>query len=316
MAEVYYVDVSRTAINGKQRQKLHYAFDGQKILKIRRLTKLKDASEIFIDSLFPEVYNEILELLKRGVKVYVLKDTRMVKKLRKENNLRKSDEIDSQLLSMIPREYFRALTVQEMEKKVKVQPLVNKYELLSRRIKALKMWIKRDGYDYRLRDSVRLMEKDKEETAKKIIEIFSDDIIYKEACRMLGISESVDLAILLSELRLEISSAAIRGYLGLTNNRNGRYNRNMRRHLTQLTNMIYVNIKRSVVEPSCKELIDIAAMEPKNKALFKLQAKILKILKDVWRTINEASDEPAGRRAVKAVRLAGWKVLPTYCGKD
>ncbi|MCL7384466.1 MAG: hypothetical protein LZ174_09285 [Thaumarchaeota archaeon] len=159
----------------------------------------------------------------------------------------------------------------------------------------MKMWIKRDGYDYRLRDSLRLMEEDKEETAKKIIEIFSDDIIYKEACRMLGISESVDLAILLSELRLEISSAAIRGYLGLTNNRNGRYNRNMRRHLTQLANMIYVNIKRSVVEPSCKELIDIAAMEPKNKALFKLQAKILKILKNVWRTINEASDEPAGR---------------------
>jgi hypothetical protein len=294
MSRVYYVDTSRTT-NGKRRRKLHCVYDGQKIIKIRKLTKLRNADEIYIDSLFPEIYNEILELLKKGIKVYLLKDTKVLKKLRRENNLRKSDEVDALMLSKIPREYFRALTVQEMERKVRVQPLINKYELLSRRIKTLKIWTKRDRYDYRLKDSIRLMEEDKEETAKKIIEIFSDDIIYKEACRMLGIGESVDLAILLSGLRLETSSAAIRGYLGLTNNRNGRYNRNMRRHLTQLTNMIYVNIKKSVVEPSCKELTDIITMKPKNKALFKLQTKILKVLKNVWRTINEASDEPAAR---------------------
>jgi hypothetical protein len=139
------------------------------------------------------------------------------------------------------------------------------------------------------------MEEDKEETAKKIIEIFSDDIIYKDACRMLGISESVDLAILLNGLRLETSSAAIRGYLGLTNNRNGKYNRNIRRHLAQLANVVYVDVKRGIVEPSYKELTDIIAREPKNKALFKLQTKILNILKNIWRAVNEVSDEPAGR---------------------
>jgi hypothetical protein len=56
-----------------------------------------------------------------------------------------------------------------------------------------------------------LTDKDKEKIAKKIVEVFSDDIIYMEACRMLGISESVDLAVLLSRLRLEASSAAIKG---------------------------------------------------------------------------------------------------------
>jgi len=291
-----YVDTSATATNGKRRRRLHTVFDEEKTFKVSRLTKLKNINEVFIDTLFPENYNDILRLLRRGVKVYTLKDTTVLKKLRRENNLKKSDEVDAQLLSMIPREYFRALTIQEMERKVKVQPLINKYELLSRRIKTLKIWIKHDGYDYRLRDSIRLMKKDKEETAKKIIEIFSDDTIYMEACRMLGISESVDLAILLSGLRLESSSAAIRGYLGLTNNRNGRYDRNMREHLTKLANMIYVNIKRGVVKPSCKELTDIiATREPKNKALFKLQAKILKILKNVWRAANESSNKPAGR---------------------
>ncbi|MCL7389530.1 MAG: hypothetical protein LZ173_06315 [Thaumarchaeota archaeon] len=56
-----------------------------------------------------------------------------------------------------------------------------------------------------------------------------------------------------------------------------------------------VDVKRGVVEASCRELTDIIAREPKNKALFKLQAKILKILKNIWRTVNEADDEPAGR---------------------
>jgi translation initiation factor 2 alpha subunit (eIF-2alpha) len=59
--------------------------------------------------------------------------------------------------------------------------------------------------------------------------------------------------------------------------------------------VIYVDVKRGVVEASCRELTDIIAREPKNKALFKLQAKILKILKNVWRTANEASNKSAGR---------------------
>jgi hypothetical protein len=40
-------------------------------------------------------------LLKRGVRVYVLKDVGVMKKLREENGLRKSDEVDGQLLSMV-----------------------------------------------------------------------------------------------------------------------------------------------------------------------------------------------------------------------
>jgi hypothetical protein len=58
--------------------------------------------------------------------------------------------------------------------------------------------------------------------------------------------------------------------------------------------VIYVNVKRGVVEPSCKEPTDIATMELRNKALFKLQVKILKILKNVWRTMNyQVDDKPA-----------------------
>ena len=41
-------------------------------------------------------------MLMRGVKVYLLKDTTKLKKLRMENNMKKSDENDAMLLSRIP----------------------------------------------------------------------------------------------------------------------------------------------------------------------------------------------------------------------
>jgi hypothetical protein len=53
MTKVYYIDVSRTAVNGKGRQKLYYVFNGQKIIKIRKLTRLRNADEIYVDSLLP-----------------------------------------------------------------------------------------------------------------------------------------------------------------------------------------------------------------------------------------------------------------------
>ena len=139
MARTVYVDTSPTAINGKRKRKPHYVYDGEKIFEVNKLTKLKGIDEVFIDTLFPEIYEEILELLKKNIKVYLLKDTRMLKKLRLENNVKKSDENDASMLSRISRDYFRLLTIKEMEKKVELKPLINKYELLSKRIKTLKL---------------------------------------------------------------------------------------------------------------------------------------------------------------------------------
>ena len=297
MSKAVFIDTSRTAINGKRKKKPHVVFDGEKVFQINKMTRLENVDEVFIDTLFPEIYEEVLELLKRGVKVYLLKDARILRKLRLENNLRKSDKNDSALLSTISKDAFRALTVEEMEKKVKLEPLINKYELLSKRIKTLKQWIKNDRYNYDLENAVKLMEKDKKDVAKKIIKMFSDDIIYKESSRTFGIKDSVDLAILLSKVRLDLPLNCIKDYLGLTNNRNkGRYDRRARWHLSQLANVIYVNARRGIVEPPYEKIINTATtIEPKEKALYKLQVEVLKMLKNVWKTINEASSRPAGR---------------------
>lgn len=65
------------------------------------------------------------------------------------------------MLARISRDYFKQLTIEELEKKIKLDPLINTYGLFVERIKVLKQWIKRDGWDYGLRIAVRLMEKEK-----------------------------------------------------------------------------------------------------------------------------------------------------------
>jgi len=53
-------------------EKPNVAYDGKRMIKINSLTELADAEQIYLDSLAPETYDEILELLKRDVKVYLL----------------------------------------------------------------------------------------------------------------------------------------------------------------------------------------------------------------------------------------------------
>ncbi|MCL7397361.1 MAG: hypothetical protein LZ167_08120 [Thaumarchaeota archaeon] len=299
MAEVYYVDVSRTAVNGKGRQKLHYAFDGEKILKIRRLTKLKDASEIFIDSLFPENYNEILELLRKDTKIYLLKDTGVLKKLRKENNLRKSDEVDALMLSKIPREYFRELTAGEVELKVAVRPLVNRYEWIVEKRKILKQW-KNRGYDYGFGESIRAMEADRLKISREIIGMINRSIyrdVYRRVCSELQVKDSVEVAILVLELPLTSGMDKLKSYLGFTPTKNdGRYSHRLRRHLESIASNIYLNsYKRKTNIP--EELLEtIRSAQSKSIALQKLQLKILKTLRKTWVEVSkEANDKPAGR---------------------
>ena len=296
MARRIFVDTSPTAINGKRKKKPHYVYDGEKIFEVNKLTKLKDVDEVFIDTLFPEIYEEVLELLKRDIKVYLLKDTRMLKKLRLENSMKKSDVNDAVILSKISRDGFRALTIQEMEKKVKLWPLINRYELLSKRIKTLKIWINRDGYDYELENTVRLMEKDKENVAKKIVDSLSNNAIYKEACRMLGVRDSVELAILTVELPLHLPITRLKGLLGFTPNKNEkRYDHELKKHVAGFAVNLYLNTKRHV--NVLDKAVEIVNCLPKEKAIYKLELMTLKTLRKAYllTTNNQISNNPTGR---------------------
>jgi hypothetical protein len=277
MTKIYYIDVSRTAINGKRRQKLHHAYDGEKIIKIRKLTRFRNAGEIYIDSLFPEVNDEILELLKKGTKVYLLKDTRVLKKLRRDNNLRKSDEVDAQLLSMIPRDGFRPLTVGELEFKMKMKPLINRYEKIVRWRATLKKLLSQ-GFDYNFRESIRLVQSDCGKISREIIRELADNNVYREACKLLKIKDSVELAILTVELPLHLPMTRLKGLLEFTPNKNeGRYNHRLRKHVAALATNLYLNVKKNA--SISNTITEIADRLPKEKAIYKIQLMILKSLR-------------------------------------
>ena len=102
-ARVYYVDVA--VPSDRKKHKTHAVFDGG---RVGRLTELEDASEIYIDALFPQIYGELIE---RNVKIFSLKKLRLLRRFREENGVEKSDEADARLLSMIPRNHFNQLTL-------------------------------------------------------------------------------------------------------------------------------------------------------------------------------------------------------------
>jgi len=169
-----------------------------------------------------------------------------MKKLREESNLRKTDTIDAMVLARISKDHFKQLMIEELERRIELDSLISRYKLYTRRIKTLKQWIKRDGWDYGLRDAVKLMERSKKDVAKRIIKAISSDAVYREACKMLGIKgDSIGLAILTAKLPLYLPLKRLKGILGLIPNRNrGRYDHELRRCIADFAIALYINANK------------------------------------------------------------------------
>jgi len=299
--KTYYVDTARTTLN-KRRQKTHVVFDGERVFKAWKLTDLKDAGEVFIDTLFPEIYDEVLELLKNNVKIYLLKNTAVLKRLRLENDARKSDENDALMLSKIPRDNYRLLTVDEIELKITVRPLINRYEMLTKWRKMLKQWL--DDCDIpeiveALKENIKVLEKMLYRVSREIIDVVKNSnsmysYVYREVANFLDVDDSVILAILILETPLYLNIHKLKALYGYTPNKNnGRYNRRLRTLITSLAANIYMNAKKKGIKnEKFKEFIE---KMDKRKAIYKIEIEILKIIwKTFIKTSNKSETEPAG----------------------
>jgi len=282
MARVYYVDVAIPADKKKSgRNKDHAVFDGDRVFSVGRLIELEDASEIYVDALFPELYGEVLELLRRGIKVYLLKDVTKLKKLRMENNMKKSDENDAMLLAPIPKEMFRPLTVEELEIKMRIGPLIRRYRQIVRWKKTMKRLIKR-GLDYNFEESVRLMEADRMRISREIIRHVTSlplyGEVYRKACEILGVKWSTELAILTLELPLHLPLVRLKGLLGLIPGGNGgRYDHRLRSCITSFAMALYMNVKRRA--SFSDKVAEVVDRLPRRMALCRLQLMTLKALR-------------------------------------
>ena len=261
-------------------------FDGSKVFKVGRMTELEDAAKIYIDTLFPEIYDEVLELLRRGVGVYLLKDATKLKKLRMESNMRKTDENDSVPLSRIPREAFRPLTAEELELKIRIEPLISEYRQIVRWKKTLKNLISR-GFVYNFRETLRLMEADRKRLSRKIVKqvtalpIYGE--VYKKACEALGIKKSTELAILTIELPLHLPLAKLKGLLGLIPGGNeGKCNHKLRNHLVAFAAGLYISVRKGA--NFSNKVTEAVNCLPKEQAMPKLQLAALKVPRMMYLT--------------------------------
>jgi hypothetical protein len=276
---VYFVDVAIPADRKRRRRgKVHAVFDGDRVFRVRKLTELEDAAEVFIDMMFPQTYEELLELIERGVKVFLLKNTRMLKRLRVENHIKKSDEADARLLGIIPRSCFKQLTARE----ICLLKLIGEYEMHVRWGKIIRQWAQIHPSSF-LKESARRIRCIVNQYARKIIEEVKSGegyaTTYGLACDMLGVRDSVEVAILVARLPLNWRLSRLYGLLGLTPHKNKNYNHKLRTHLSKLATNIYLNNKR--YEANIKLLEDLKNLPPK-KAIYKLQLRIVRILKRAW----------------------------------
>jgi len=279
MARVYYVDVAIPSDRKKwRRHKTHVVFDGSRVFRVKKLTELDDATEIYIDALFPQIYGELMELIERNVKIFSLKNLRLLKRLREENEVEKSDEVDARLLSMIPRNHFKQLTFKELC----LLKLIGEYERYVEWRRIIRQWIQICPLDF-FKECVRKLRSLAEHHACRIIEEIKNDenyaAIYRRACNMIGVKDSVEVAILVVMLPLNWKLSRLNGLLGLIPHRNKNYNHGLRAHLSKLATTIYINNKRCRIG---MELFEGINRTPRGKALYILQLRILKVLKRAW----------------------------------
>jgi len=202
---IYFVDTAIPADKKKkekkERRKTHAVFDGGRVFRVGRLTELEDAGEVYIDAMFPQIYEELLELIEKGVKVFLLKNTRILKRLREENGVEKSDEADAKLLGIIPRSCFKQLTARE----ICLLKLIGEYEMYVRWGKIIRQWAQIHPSSF-LKESARRLRCIANRYARKIIEEVKSGegyaTTYRLACDMLGVRDSVEVAILVARLPL------------------------------------------------------------------------------------------------------------------
>lgn len=284
--KIYYVDVA----NAGKKNKLHAVFDGKRTFKVRRLMELEDADEIYVDMLFPENYGEVLKMLGKGIKIFLLTETKLIKKLRVQNNVRKTDENDSKVLSLISKECFRNVSVEEIRRRMEMQPLIAKYEVLTRRIKTLKQWLKDGQTSEEIRKEIvktsREFEKERSKIGREIISALGEN--YRKILEKIGLRGSVEAAILLTYLDLSRGINKLLTYCWRS--------RKVNEHLSKLVYSIYRHYLRGDVVPEAyrKFIEESRGKLSRRQLLVRLKRMVIKDLRRAYIELSMKSASQIG----------------------
>ncbi|MEM1977166.1 MAG: hypothetical protein QXX29_04635 [Nitrososphaerota archaeon] len=250
--------------------------------------------KVYLDTLFASIYDEIHDLLENEVKVYLLRNPRLLKMKRMEMNLKKSDEVDARILSIIPKEQFKELTLHEIVLKLELWPLIIRYEELVKKIEVLKIWMKDwPEHSKAIKALLNSFRREKRKIAKKLHKRALCNGVYSKALEYFGIKGSATVAALILRIDLSRGVHRIKSFLGLdveAQRRLKNYNHKARRLLSSFAATYYMSILRGTVNAPQKYIEIIKRYRGErnklDKILYKFQCEIVKDLRRIWRTLN------------------------------
>jgi len=300
MGKRYYVDV---AIPEGKRRKKHAVYDGEKVFKIDDLRKLPDAEEVYLDALFLRIFDEVKMLLEKGVRVYILARTDVLKIVRQANGLMKNDENDAVALSMVSPTWFRELTLDGLLLEMDIA----RYRKLSRIISTLRKW-RTDG-DLSGDVAAQLTSQlcaEKESVRRGIVKRVRLDPfhgeMYRRAMGALGLSKgAATIAVLMVKLPLHLNMNLnmnkLKVYLGFTPEakKTGGYNHELRSWLARCAATTCLKKKKIY----------------NRKAIYKTELTILKTLKRIYRETQRGGGayQPMSGRGREAGRLGSTPLM-------
>jgi hypothetical protein len=231
----YFVDVH---IDTKRRH--HVVYDGQGIRRLGSLTDIpaEKGDEVYVDTLFGAIYDEVQELLKRGVRVFVLKRTDILPRLRRANNIEKSHENDAKILSMIDSTYYHEIC----EDEIKLRELIVEY---NKCLKLLKMMQQLNGKSKAFKEAQLIIRREKARLARRINKVAEKAISsYNKVCDALKLSYGsfygrAALADILLHIDFGRGLRKILSYLGRHQHNRGHYNGRLKKVLESLSISVY-----------------------------------------------------------------------------
>jgi len=230
------------------------------------------------------MFDQVRDLIEKGVKVYVLRDYRAIKMARHANGLVKNDENDAVALGMVSPTWFRELTLDRLL----LEGDIVRYRRLSKMVSTLKKW-RTDG-DLSGETAIQLirqLDAEKNAVGRRIIKrVRSDPFygeLYRRAVEELGFGDrAVAMAVLSVKLLLHLNRSKLKVYLGFTleAKKTWRYRHDLRGWLARTATAICIK-----------------KMKTRNsKVAYRQQLLILEALKRIYREIQRGGSLPAHER--------------------
>lgn len=253
-------------------------FNG-KVFEIDDLLRLETPTT-YLDVIFPSIFKQAWSLLQKGVRVYSLRDTRLLESLRQQSHVDKSDENDAKMLAIVPASAWKELTKDD----ITIRGLLHQYYVVADDIRRNKQWCSlMVDVDARalLIERINFLKRQRYVFERRILETAKTMLPYDYVSDRLGV-RGVSLVTLMTYVDFSKTFKQLVMFAGFCDpkTRNDRFCRKVRRALNALA---ATTIRDKHQRYHGVYSYYVAKLGSPRKALLRLQKRLFK---DIWQTLR------------------------------